>query len=109
MKEITIEKIIKIPTADEIETVAKNQSPIEPKQIILITCFVMGYEFENSGNRAVYECMEEADEFDRNRIASDVAIAYCERNNIKWGSLRIINISKNNKHYVIEALVIPRE
>ena len=104
MKEITITTTIKVPTNDEIKEVAKNFTPIEPQQAMLITCFVYGYEYESEPNKAVYECMKEADGIDKSRFANDVAVAYCTANNIKWHTVRVISVIEYAKHFVIEAV-----
>ena len=109
MKEITITSTIKMPTADEIKAAIKNNiSPIEPKQAVLVHCFIEGYDFSNEASKAVYECMSEADEFLRNTIASDVVTAYCNENKIKWGNIRVISVTNYGKHFVIEAIVETR-
>ena len=105
MREITITSTIKMPTNGEIKTVAKQASPIEPRQATIVTCFVNGYEFENEADKAVYECMKEADAFYKNQIASDVVSAYCEAHGIEWGIIRILSINHYGKHYVIEAVI----
>lgn len=109
MKEITITSTIKLPTADEIKAAVKSKSPIEPKQAVVVHCFVDGYDYGDEANKAVYECMNEADESLRNTIASDVVAAYCDENKIKWGSIRVLSVANYGKHFVIEAVIETRD
>ncbi len=87
------------PTQDEIKEVSREHSPIEPKAAMLITCFVFDHSKE------VFRLMKDNyGGYDRNSIALDVACAYCDENNIKDCTLRVIGITEYPTHFVIEAL-----
>lgn len=108
--EETEERLPELPTKEEIREAAAHQYTFEPEQVQLVRVFVMGYEFENAANRAVYKAMHNNEEFWQRRISEDIVEAYCEDKGIEWGSIRVIHIShyensKNGGHYVIEAIV----
>lgn len=87
------------PTQDEIKEVSRGYNPIEPKTAMLITCFVFDHSKE------VFRLMKDNyGGYDRNSIALDVACAYCDENNIKDRTLRVIGITECPTHFVIEAL-----
>ena len=85
---------------------------IPPQQTLLVTVFVMGYEFEDERSKLVYRAMAASDKFDRDSIALDAAAAYCETHDIRWEAIRVISTAHYPKgpaegHYVIEAIVRP--
>ena len=87
------------PTQDEIKEASRTYSPIKPKSAMLITCFVFDHSKE------VFRLMKDNyGGYDRNSIALDVACAYCDENNIKDRTLRVINVIEYPTHFVIEAL-----
>lgn len=87
------------PTQDEIKEASRTHSPIKPKSAMLITCFVFDHSKE------VFRLMKDNyGGYDRNSIALDVACAYCDENNIKDRTLRVIGITECPTHFVIEAL-----
>ena len=91
----------------------KTCDSIPPQQAILVTVFVMGYEFEDENSKQVYLAMAASDDFGRDIIALDVATEYCETHGIRWGTVRVISTTHYPKghaegHYVIEAIVRPR-
>lgn len=87
------------PTQDEIKEVSRGYNPIEPKTAMLITLFVFDHSKE------VFRLMKDNyGGYGRNSIALDVACAYCDENNIKDRTLRVIGITEYPTHFVIEAL-----
>jgi len=91
----------------------KTCDSIPPQETMLVTVFVMGYEFEDENSKLVYQAMAMSDEFNRSSIALDAATAYCETHGIRWGTVRVISTTHYPKgpaegHYVIEAIVRPR-
>lgn len=90
------------PTQDEIKAVAGRYNPIKPKSALLITLFVDGYDEKS---KEVFRLMKyNYGGYDRKSIALDVACAYCDENNIKDRTLRVIGVTEYPSHFVIEAL-----
>jgi hypothetical protein len=89
--------------------------PIEPREALVVHVFVMGDRFESEASQLTYQAMDDADESDRHRIASDAVVAYCEARGIAWGTVRVLNIRHydhgrmGDGHFVIEGLVGKRE
>ena len=104
MKEIEITKKVILPTEKELEAVAKCAEMIEPKQAIIVNLYLSNYESEES--KAVYECMKEAEDyFLRRDIARNIVEAYCNKKNIKWDFIRILNLVEYETAFTIEALI----
>ena len=104
-----------LPVKEEIQNVAAHQYLFEPEQAQIITILVSSSEYGSSSDQAVYTEMKAADDFWKNHIAGDLAVAYCNNKGIEWGTIRVINIAhydhgnrKNSGHYIIEAVVFPR-
>lgn len=92
----------------------RTSDSIPPRKALLVTVFVMGYTFEDKNAKLVYRAMTTSDEFGRNSIALDAATAYCDTHGIRWGTVRVISTTHYPKdhaegHYVIEAIVSPRD
>jgi len=106
------ETLPEMPTADEVKEAAANQYTFEPETVQLVRVFAEGYNFVSEASQSVYKKMKNADEFWRNRIASDMVVAYCEDKGIEWGSIQVIRVTdyenENGGHYVIEAIVKAR-
>ena len=90
----------------------KTCDSIPPQQVLLVTVFVTGYEFEDEKSKLVYRAMAASDKFGRDSIALDAARAYCETHGIRWEVIRVISTAHYPKgpaegHYVIEAIVHP--
>ncbi len=103
MKEIT-NKVI-LPTEKELEAVAKCAEMIEPKQAIIVNLCFSNCDSEES--KAVFKCMKEAEDyFLRLNIARDIVAAYCNKKNIKFVYIRILNLSEYETAFTIEALIV---
>lgn len=108
MREITMTETILMPTDEEISASVKEKSPIPPQQVTLVTCFIEGFNYCTEEQKAVYKCMKMANKFYRASIASEVVTAYCNKAGIKWGTIRVIQISEYKEHFVIEAMATTR-
>jgi len=104
-----------LPVKEEIQNVAAHQYLFEPEQAQIITILVSSSEYGSSSDQAVYMAMKATDDFYKNHIAGDLAVAYCNNKGIEWGTIRVINIvhydhgnNKNSGHYIIEAVVFLR-
>ena len=79
------------------------------EKVTKIRFFISGDKFENESEQRVYNAMRRADDFERDRIASDLCVAYCDTNRIDWGTIcniRCLNHEQGDEgHYVIEAII----
>ena len=89
---------------------------IEPQPATIYSFCVMHTDYDsNIAEHHMAEALDRSDEFDQAMLMSEYAAAWCDANNVLWGSIEIIGKAckykhgrEGNYHYVWRVLVKPR-
>ena len=89
---------------------------LEPKPATIYSFCVMHTDYDhNKAEHDFAEALNRSDDWTKNRLASDYVSAWCDANNVPWGSIEIFHKpykydhhNKGNYHFTFDAIVTMR-